>query len=147
MNPNPLSTFPLIDSRVHFVGRTATAYTKAEIKDFIDDDIDEQGVSKPQDRFGRRWDWLAGISQQDGDWARWERHEHGDELVVLLSGAMALDLEHPDGTRSNLELSIGHGTIVPIGTWHRGIVTEPGEVLTVTFGSPSQHRQAELKAK
>ncbi len=144
MNPNlPFATFPLIDSRVHFVGRTATRYTKAEVKDFIGEDMDEHGVSRPQDRFGRRWDWLAGISSQDCDWARWERHLDGDELVVLLSGAMSLDLEYPDGTRSNCELLISHGMIVPVGTWHRGIVRQPGEVLTVTFGSPSQHRRVE----
>jgi mannose-6-phosphate isomerase-like protein (cupin superfamily) len=134
-------TFALIDSRVHFLGRTAQQFTKADVKDFVEGDEDEAGFSKPQDRHGRRWDWLAGVSWQEADWARWERHVHGDELVMLLSGAMSLDLEYPDGRRSSLELPVGHGTIVPVGTWHRGIVREAGEVLTVTFGSPSQHRR------
>ncbi len=135
-------TFPLIDNRVHFVGRSARHHTKTDVNDSVDGEEDENGVSRPKDRLGRRWDWLAGISRQDDDWQRWERHADGDELVVLLSGAMTLELEHPDGTRSSCPLPIGHGTIVPAGTWHRGLVIEPGEVLTVTFGSPSQYRRA-----
>ena len=138
-----LPTFRMVDSRVHFHETSAQLHTTVEVKDFVGGEEGDDGVSKPQDRLGRKWGWLAGVSRQESDWNRWERHAEGDELVVLLSGAMSLDLELPDGTQSSCELPVGHGVIVPSGSWHRGIVRQAGEVLTVTFGSPSQHRRAD----
>lgn len=149
MNPTPNATssftpqtFSLLNHRVHFSNQQATTFTKEIVKDFIGDEEDEHGVSTPVDRFGRQWEWVAGVSHQTGDWERWERHPDGDELVMCISGSMQLAVESPAGQTSVRDLPIGHGVVVPAGTWHRGIVAEPGDVLTVTFGSPSQHRRA-----
>jgi mannose-6-phosphate isomerase-like protein (cupin superfamily) len=141
MAATSVSPFSLLDHRVHFTGQAATRYSKHIVKDFVNTEEDERGISRPVDRLDRQWEWLAGMSHQEGNWERWERHPNGDELVVCLSGSMHLAIEFPDGTQTAIELPVSHGFIVPAGTWHRGIVTSPGDVLTVTFGSPSEHRR------
>lgn len=74
------------------------------------------------------------------DWPHWEMHPEGEELVVLLSGAVDLVLD--DGTREwTVELRPESSTwINPRGVWHRAIVHEPSELLFVTAGRGTQHR-------
>lgn len=58
---------------------------------------------------------------------------------MLLSGAMDLILEAPEGERA-VALAAGQAGIVPRGVWHRAVVRAPGETLHVTRGGGTQHR-------
>jgi mannose-6-phosphate isomerase-like protein (cupin superfamily) len=82
---------------------------------------------------------LVGVTHQTGDWPTWERHPAGDELIVLLSGAVDIVLQDQEGERV-VELRRGAASIVPRGVWHRFIVCTPGYVLFITPGSGTQHR-------
>lgn len=72
----------------------------------------------------------SGISE-------WERHSHGDEIVMVLDGVTTLymlidgeDIPHPLGA---MEL-----IVVPQGTWHRFETPIRTQVLTVT-PQPTDH--------
>ena len=73
------------------------------------------------------------------DWAHWEMHPAGDEIVCLVSGA--LDLVLDDGAAERIvELRNGAACVIPQGVWHRGIVREPSRALFITRGAGTQHR-------
>jgi hypothetical protein len=82
---------------------------------------------------------LVCVFAMSGDWPHYEMHPIGDEVVYLLSGAMALVLEMPEGKRV-VELQPGRACVVPRGVWHRGLVRAPGEALFITRGKGTQHR-------
>ena len=73
------------------------------------------------------------------DWGNWEKHPAGDELVYLLSGAVDLILEGPDG-ETVIELRDRAACIVPSGIWHRAIVHQPSNLLHITRGAGTEHR-------
>ena len=75
----------------------------------------------------------------DADWATWEMHPEGDEIVVLLSGAIELVPEEPTGERT-LELRDSGACVVPRGVWHTARVSEPCQTLHITQGAGTQHR-------
>lgn len=69
-----------------------------------------------------------------GDWPGWECHPAGDELVLLLDGAMSLLLREPDGDRA-IELDRpGEYVRVPAGTWHTARIGASARVLFMTPG-------------
>ncbi|MFC6635429.1 cupin domain-containing protein [Microbulbifer taiwanensis] len=83
----------------------------------------------------------------DRNWANWERHPNGDEIVVLLSGAATFILEM-DGGRREIPLSrTGEYAIVPKGVWHTAQVQEPSRVLFITPGEGTEHRATEFAAQ
>ena len=86
---------------------------------------------------------LVSKFSSDGDWANWEMHPSGDELVLLLSGRMTFIMEGTEGSVSRTELSAGEAILVPRGTWHTANVPEPAEALFVTPGSGTRHRPRE----
>lgn len=67
------------------------------------------------------------------DFPHWERHPAGEELVVVMSGAMDFTLDEPEGERT-VRVSAGQAILVPTNTWHRGVVVAPGRALFVTEG-------------
>lgn len=82
---------------------------------------------------------LAMVLPMAEDFAHWERHPAGEELIVMLSGACLLIIETEAGeTRTRLEA--GKAVLVPTGAWHRAEILEPGEALFVTEGEGTQHR-------
>jgi mannose-6-phosphate isomerase-like protein (cupin superfamily) len=91
----------------------------------------------------RRTDLAGGrlvlVFHNAADWPTWEMHPAGEEIVYLLSGAVDLVLEEPDGERV-LALRPGQAVIVPRGVWHRGIVHAPGDTLHITRGEGTQNR-------
>jgi mannose-6-phosphate isomerase-like protein (cupin superfamily) len=91
----------------------------------------------------RRDDLLEGrllaVFSNTEDWPHWEMHPNGEEVLVLLSGAMDLVFEK-GGAERVLELRAGRTCIVPRGTWHRAIVREPGDLLAITAGRGTKHR-------
>lgn len=82
---------------------------------------------------------LAMILPMTEDFAHWERHPAGEELIVMLSGVCTLIIETEAGeTRTRLEA--GRAVLVPAGAWHRAEVVESGEALFVTEGEGSEHK-------
>jgi mannose-6-phosphate isomerase-like protein (cupin superfamily) len=82
---------------------------------------------------------LVAIFACNEDWAHWEMHPHGEEVLVLLSGRITLIVEHPDGDES-VEMKQGTAWLVPRGAWHRAIVDVPGKLLAITYGRGTEHR-------
>jgi mannose-6-phosphate isomerase-like protein (cupin superfamily) len=66
-------------------------------------------------------------------------HPAGDELLLMVSGAMTVVLE--GGDREELfDLHAGEALIVPRGTWHCQRVLEPGRFFGATYGKGTEHR-------
>lgn len=83
--------------------------------------------------------WLVAKYRIAEDNRAWEMHPAGDELLVMLSGQMAVVLEQ-GGKETVVEVPEGKACIVPRGTWHRQVVRSPGEYLGATYGKGTQHR-------
>jgi len=82
---------------------------------------------------------LVAIFAYDADWNSWEVHPDGDEIVVLLSGAVDLVLDLPGGERT-VELRNRNAAVVPRGVWHTANVRCPSEALHITRGAGTTHR-------
>jgi len=68
----------------------------------------------------------------------WERHAHGDELVMVMEGEADVFLLD-EGHERRLTLRAGELIVVPESTWHR--FESPGvKILTVT-PRPTEHRR------
>lgn len=82
---------------------------------------------------------LMGVLDIASDPQHWEMHPEGEEILVLLSGAMDLHLEEGGETRC-AALAPGMTYLVPRGTWHRFTVREPSQLLFATAGAGTQTR-------
>lgn len=71
----------------------------------------------------------------------WEMHPDGDELLCVVSGAIAVVLEQ-DGAETIAEVSTGRAFVVPRGIWHRVLVRRPGKLMFCTPGPRTEHRSA-----
>jgi mannose-6-phosphate isomerase-like protein (cupin superfamily) len=60
-------------------------------------------------------------------------HPDGDELLFLVSGAVSVRLELPDGDRT-VDLGAGDALVVPQGVWHKITLREPGRLIHITPG-------------
>ena len=93
---------------------------------------------------GKRPDLEAGrlmtYGEFSGDWDSWERHPHGDELVLLLSGSATLVLELDEGAKQLLLKESGAFTVIPRGTWHTIRAAERCAMLFITSGRGTEHR-------
>ena len=121
--------FALLSTYVHL----------ADDGDAVSVEVDDSFWAKLGSRVDLHGGRLVGVTHQTGDWPTWERHPAGDELIVLLSGAVGIVLQHQEGERV-VELRRGAAYIVPRGVWHRFIVHTAGDVLFITPGSGTQHR-------
>ena len=83
--------------------------------------------------------WLVGAYEMDVDTPNWEMHPEGDEILVLISGALDIILEEADGERT-VALETGQACLVPRGAWHRQVVRLPSLELGLTYGRGTQHR-------
>jgi mannose-6-phosphate isomerase-like protein (cupin superfamily) len=84
--------------------------------------------------------WTIGAPELTGDAPHdGEMHPDGDELLYLISGAVTVRLELPDGEQS-IELGAGDALVVPRGTWHEVALREPGRLVHVTPGPGGEHR-------
>jgi mannose-6-phosphate isomerase-like protein (cupin superfamily) len=74
------------------------------------------------------------------DWAQWEMHPEGEELVLLLAGSVDFILDQ-GGVESTVELrGPGSFVLVPRGAWHRARPHAPTTMLFVTAGRATKHR-------
>ena len=70
----------------------------------------------------------------------WERHRDGDELLVMLTGALDVVLDHDDAAEQVIELCAGRSLLVPATVWHRQLVRTPGDLLFITPGPGTDRR-------
>lgn len=73
-------------------------------------------------------------------WAMWERHPEGDELVMLLSGAVTLVLEVQGEEKPVALADPGGYVLVPRGVWHTARTSVPTTLLFLTPGAGTEHR-------
>lgn len=70
-----------------------------------------------------------------------EMHPEADEVIYLVSGAIDLFLDGPDG-ESIVSIRTGEASIVPRGVWHRLVMRKPGKLLFVNSRTGMQGRRA-----
>ncbi|VUD69205.1 hypothetical protein TDB9533_04571 [Thalassocella blandensis] len=74
------------------------------------------------------------------DWASWEQHPEGDEIVVLLAGQVTFVLELSDHLDEVTLSEIGSYVVVPKGVWHTAKIQDFARVMFITPGENTQHR-------
>ena len=84
--------------------------------------------------------YLVSTANYEADWTSWEQHPLGDEVVLLLSGAVTFVLEQDDVTRSVTLESPGSYVIVPMGAWHTAKIAVPSRLLFITAGEGTRGR-------
>jgi mannose-6-phosphate isomerase-like protein (cupin superfamily) len=75
------------------------------------------------------------------DWAVWEMHPRGDEIVCLLSGSVTFVLELERGPQAIELTESGSYVIVPKGIWHTAKTRVPCRMLFITAGEGTEHRE------
>jgi mannose-6-phosphate isomerase-like protein (cupin superfamily) len=76
----------------------------------------------------------------ESNWATWERHPSGDEIVCLLSGEARLVLERAGGEEVVHLRHAGEYVVVPKGTWHTARTAVPTKMLFITPGEGTENR-------
>ena len=120
---DPLATFALLPD-----GPTATLLD-------VTPDFWQRLEARTELQAGR----LVSAYRFTEDWASWERHPEGDELVIQLSGAMDFVVDDGRGERV-VSLRGRAALVVPRGAWHTARVIEPSEAIFVTRGAGTEHR-------
>lgn len=82
---------------------------------------------------------LVSVYENAADWAIWERHPVGDEVLVALSGAVTILIEKSDGVERH-PMKPGDALVIPAGCWHSAEVQAPGRMLFLTYGEGTEHR-------
>jgi mannose-6-phosphate isomerase-like protein (cupin superfamily) len=83
--------------------------------------------------------WIVGDPPHDG-----EMHPDGDELLILVAGAVTVTLELADGVRA-VDLGAGDAVVVPQGVWHQITVREPARLVHVTPGPGGEARPRRVR--
>ncbi len=87
-------------------------------------------------------EYLVSTHDFDADWSTWEMHPNGDEIVCLLSGRMTVVMQRDEGTQSFTLCKPGDFAIVPAAARHTAKVSMASQVLFITPGEGTQHRDA-----
>jgi hypothetical protein len=83
---------------------------------------------------------LMSIFSYDSTWDYEERHPDGDELALVLEGAVDLLLGSGAGAKA-VPLAAGEAGIVPAGSWHHLAVHQPSTILFITpVPARTEHR-------
>ncbi|MCY1071514.1 hypothetical protein OV090_42620 [Nannocystis sp. RBIL2] len=82
---------------------------------------------------------LLGLFNLDQDSDHCEMHPAGDEILILLSGAIDVVFHEADGDRVS-QLRGFQTCIVPQGVWHRVRVQAPSELIFITPGKGTETR-------
>jgi mannose-6-phosphate isomerase-like protein (cupin superfamily) len=83
---------------------------------------------------------LISLFRFTEDWAGWEMHPAGSEVVVCLEGEMELIQEMADGSHQRTRLTAGEYAINPPGMWHTADIAGEAAGLFVTCGMGTQGR-------
>lgn len=105
-------------------------------------DVDETFWATIDERTELNTGRLVMAMDAAADWDVWEMHPEGDELILVVSGAVRIHVEHPDRSDVDAPVSVEapHLFLMPAGAWHTMDVVEPARVVTVTWGGGTQHR-------
>lgn len=77
---------------------------------------------------------LVSQHSWDAPWPTWEMHPHGDEFVLLLSGATDFVFWR-DGLEEVIRVEqVGAYVVVPRGVWHTARPVTPTTMLFITTG-------------
>jgi len=68
-----------------------------------------------------------------------EMHPLADEVLILVSGAVDVNLEEA-GVERTIALESGQAAIVPRGVWHRLVMRRPGRLLFINSRTDMQSR-------
>ena len=63
--------------------------------------------------------------------SQWERHQQGDEVVMVIEGATTMTL-FLDGEDQPVPLTANQLVVVPQGTWHRFDTPNAAKIMTIT---------------
>lgn len=74
------------------------------------------------------------------NWASWEQHPKGSEIVYCLAGKLVLHQELADGRIVTTMLEPGDYAINPPGIWHTADVEGEARALFITSGEGTQNR-------
>ena len=85
---------------------------------------------------------LIAVHEFAEDWPTWERHPAGDEIVMLLSGAVTLVLKAAAGEESVVLDTPCSYVVIPLNTWHTARVSEPSRMLFVTPGEGTENKES-----
>lgn len=112
--------------------------------------IDQQGDAQALDVRDQFWESLgSGEMRLEGRLigsmhcavgsSSWEMHPKGDEFLYCVAGNIDVVLATEE-TEHTLSLRTGMACVVPRGVWHRQLVREPSELLFMTCGDGTEHR-------
>lgn len=82
---------------------------------------------------------LVTVHHFDRPWSTWEMHPNGDEVLVCLSGSIALIEQLHEGPRA-IVLRPMDSVVVPPGIWHTADVDTEATVLFITAGLGTETR-------
>lgn len=82
---------------------------------------------------------LIMVESTPGDWPSWERHNDGDEIVIVLEGKAEF-IQEIDGGEQRTRVGPGVTLINPRGVWHTADVTEPLKAIYITPCPGTEHR-------
>lgn len=85
---------------------------------------------------------LISSHRCNNDWPTWEMHPNGDEIVCLISGDVEFSLRNGDGERQFRLRSPGDFVVVPKGVWHTAHVKKSAQLMFVTPGEGTEHRES-----
>jgi mannose-6-phosphate isomerase-like protein (cupin superfamily) len=80
------------------------------------------------------------ISPADVHYPVWEMHPGGDELLLLTSGVLSVEVRE-DGAERIVPLRPEAAFIVAAGVWHRLIVHQPSQLMAITPRHNTVHRR------
>ena len=73
-------------------------------------------------------------------WSSWERHPHGEELVMLLSGSAAVVFDESGQERVMRLDQPGAYVLVPRNVWHTARTSVPTTMLFLTPGAGTEQK-------
>ncbi len=73
-------------------------------------------------------------TSQDVHYPNWEMHPEGDELLILTSGLISVEFRDKVAERT-IPLPPLSAFIVPTRFWHRLVVPEPSELISIPFST------------
>jgi mannose-6-phosphate isomerase-like protein (cupin superfamily) len=79
------------------------------------------------------------VHLKEGPLDHWERHQKGDEFLLLMSGRCTIVLDEPEG-RHDIALEAGEAFVVPKGVWHTFQVAVAGDLVFATPADGTDHR-------
>lgn len=130
-------TLDLSASHLHLEGPSAVLISDA--RQFWADLMAGNPQNPDAARVAKGGGWLVALFPMTQDTDHWEIHPNGDEVLLMVSGAMDVVLDEA-GAERTVPVDEGAAFIVPRGAWHRLVLRVPGAMLALTYGEGTQGR-------